>query len=95
MENSTVGMIATTLVILLSGLSVFFIPFVGGISALMHYMPNAALTVASGISAANVAWINGCCICIPIPLAFGVFSLFRRANASAHEQSISQGDADR
>ena len=95
MENSTVGMIATTLAVLLSGLSGLFIPFVGGISALMHYMPSATLTVASSISAANFALANGCCICIPIPLAFGVFALFRRANASALEGPLSQRDADR
>ena len=95
MENSTVGMIATTLVVLLSGLSGFFIPFVGGISALIHYMSSTAFTVASSISAANFALANGCCICIPIPLAFGVFALFRRANASALEGPPSQPGADR
>ncbi len=99
MENSMVGMIATTLVVLLSGVSVFFIPFVGGISALMQYMPSLALPAASSISAANIAlvntWANGCCICIPIPLAFGVFSLFRRSNTSALEETFSQPDVDR
>lgn len=63
MESSTVGLIATTFVTLLSGISVFFSPFAGGISALMHYLPSAALSVASGISAANFVLANGCCIC--------------------------------
>ncbi|MBC7878532.1 MAG: hypothetical protein H7Y59_15280 [Anaerolineales bacterium] len=81
MENSTIEMIATTLVGLLSGPSGFSIPFVGVISALMHYMPSAALTVDTSISVANFALANGCCICIPIPIAFGVFALFRRKNA--------------
>ena len=63
MESSTVGLIATTFVTLLSGITVFFSPFAGGISALMHYLPSAALSVASGISAANFVLANGCCIC--------------------------------
>ena len=101
MENSTVGMIVTTLVVLLSGLSglsglsVFFVPFIGGVSALMHSMPGGALTAASIISAATFAWTNGCCICIPIPLAFGALTLFRRRNASALEGTLSQPGADR
>lgn len=96
MENSTIGMIATTLVVLLSGLSVFFIPFAGGISALMHYMPSATLSVTSITSAANFALANGCCVCIPIPLVFGSFALLRRrANAPVHEEALSQRDADR
>lgn len=95
MESSTVGLIATTLVTLLSGISVFFSPFVGGISALMHYLPSAALSVASGISAANFVLANGCCICIPIPLVFGALALSRRANTPALEAPLSQREADR
>ena len=94
MKNSIVGIIATTLFVLLSGLSDLFIPLVDGISALMPDMPSAALTVASSISAANFALANGCCICIPIPLVLGAFALFRRANASALEEPLSQPGAD-
>ena len=97
MKNSIVGMIATILVVLLSGLSGFFIPFVGGISALMHYMPSATLSVASNISAPIFALANGmgpCCICIPIPLVIGIFALIHRANASALERPLSQPGAD-
>ena len=95
MKNSIVGMIATTLFVLLSGLSDLFIPLVGGISALMHDIPSAALTFASSISAANLALANGCCICIPIPLVFGALVLRRRRNASTLEETLSEPDADR
>lgn len=90
-------MIATIGVVLLSGLSGLFMPFVGGISALMHNIPGATLSVANSISAINFAVINqmgSCCICIPIPLAFGVFSLIKRANASALREPLPQPDAD-
>ena len=96
MKNTTIGMIATTLAVLLSGFSVFFIPFVGGIAASMHDMPSVGLTIASSISAAaNFALANGCCICIPIPLAFGVFALGQRAKASVFTGPLSQADVDR
>lgn len=96
MKNTTISLIATTLVVLLSGLSSFFIPFIGGIADLMRDMPGAGLTLASSISAvANVALANGCCICIPIPLAFGAFALNQRAKGPALAGLLSQPVADR
>ena len=94
MKNSIVGLIATTLFVLLSGLSGLFIPLVGGISALMHEIPNLTLTVISRIVDPYFSWANGCCICIPIPLVFGIFALIQRRNASTLAESRSQPGAD-
>ena len=104
MKKNTIGMLATILVVFISGLTGFFVPFVGVMSALMSYLPStympvaylqgAALTGANSITAANFALANGCCVCIPIPLVFGVYALSRRANASALEGPLSQPDAD-
>lgn len=97
MKNITIGVIATSLVVLFSGLSVFFIPFAGSISALIPNMPDATLIVVSSIVDLNSAWANGigsCCICIPIPIAFGFFALFKRANMSTLEEPSSEPGAD-
>jgi predicted membrane-bound spermidine synthase len=94
MESSIVGVIATILVILISGLSGFFISLVGGISALIPYLTSATLSVVSSIVGPNSALANGCCICIPIPLAFGIFALLQRAKASALKGPLSQPSAD-
>ena len=93
MNKSTGGILATMVVVLLSILTGIFIPFIGGISDLMQSIPGAALNLASTTAALNFAITNqtgSFCICIPIPLAFGVFALMKRANTAALVESRTQ-----
>lgn len=92
MEKRTVGILATLVVTLLFGISGIILVFVGGIPALLSYMPSmhgAGLSIPSSGAAPNFAVLSqlgSCCICIPIPLAFGVFALHQHVKGRVIEE---------
>ena len=86
MEKRMVGILATFVVALLSGISGLILAFAGGIPALVSYMPSmhvATLNVPGSIDPSNFALLQGCscCLCIPIPLALGFLALRQQAKA--------------
>lgn len=92
MEKRTVGILATIAVALLFGISGIILAFVGGIPTLLSYMPSmhgAGLSIPGSSSAPNFAVLSqlgSCCICIPIPLAFGVFALHQHVKGHVIEE---------
>jgi Sec-independent protein secretion pathway component TatC len=95
MEKKTVGILATIVVALLFGISGIILAFVGSIPALVNYMPSmhgAGLSIPSGaVSYFSVLGeLQSCCICIPIPLAFGALALHQHVKGRMVEESRSE-----
>lgn len=95
MEKRTIGTIATIVVILFCGIFGLYIGFVLSLPTLIGYIPamsGAALNVGSSDPSKYglLGGMGSCCICIPIPLIFSFFALFRqRAHAAVGEEPIS------
>lgn len=91
MEKRTVGILGI-LVIALLGISGLILAFVGGIPILVSYLPfmhGAALSIPGSSNAPNFAVVSelgSCCICIPIPLAFGCFALYQHVKGRVVEE---------
>ncbi len=85
MEKITIGMIATLVAVLAGSLPGIFAIFAGDLTTLVSSVMNnlqGHFALTSGL--------GSCCICIPIPLAFGVFALHQRVKASVVEETVSQ-----
>ena len=83
MELTTVGTLATIMAALVGGIPSLF-------TAFASTLPPLVSTVIGSLQGPILALQNGlgsCCICIPIPLAFGVFALHQRVKASAVEET--------
>ena len=78
MEKTTVGIIATIVAILVGGIPGLLAIFAGDISSVIGSLHAPHLALASGL--------GSCCICIPIPLALGVFVLHQRVKASVVDE---------
>lgn len=79
MEMSIVGVIATLVAVFVGGVPGLFTTFAGAISNVIGSLQGPILSLANGL--------GSCCICIPIPLAFGVFALHQRVKASVVEET--------
>lgn len=90
MEKRTVGIIATIVAVIVGGIPGLFTVFAGNITPLVS-------SVMGSIDVPNLALTSGlgsCCICIPIPLAIGVFALYQRAKGSGVEEQLPPSSSD-